>query len=260
MSTYPSILHYKTSGTGPAMVILHGLLGSGDNWNSIAKSYTDQYQVILPDLRNHGRSFHTDEMSYQLMAGDVVALLDHLDLDDCVLIGHSMGAKVAMQLASDHPERVSRLVVVDSVPWAFKKSHDTILRALADSDISAYRSRSEIDKALSHHFAEPGLRYFLMKNIGRDGDTYKWKMNITSLLHHYGDIVASLNLPERAYPYPTLFLAGAESDYVPMDSLERLLPIFPKAELTHIPSAGHWVHADAPDELKRHLSTFLART
>jgi len=255
-----SILHYKSSGTGPALVILHGLLGSGDNWNSIAKNYMDQYQVLLPDLRNHGRSFHREDMSYSQMAGDVVALLDHLAIEDCVLVGHSMGAKVAMQLASDHPERVSRLVVVDSVPWSFKKSHDTILRILAESDISGYKSRSEIDEALSHHFTEPGLRYFLMKNIGREGDSYKWKMNIDSLLANYGEIVASLDLPERAYTYSTLFLAGADSDYVPTDSLEKLQVHFPQAELIHIANAGHWVHADQPDELKRHISAFLART
>lgn len=251
------ILHYKDRSSGPAIVFLHGLLGSGDNWNTIAGSFLDRHRVIQLDLRNHGRSFHKAEMNYELMADDVIAVLDDCGIDKAIVLGHSMGGKVAMQLALAHPHRVDKLIIVDSTPLEFDGGHEWIMHAIQSTDLSFFASRKEIEEAMSKKLVNDGLRYFIMKNIARSEDSYHWKLNIDAIIANYDMIKAPIHLAERPYTSPVLVIRGENSDYIEAHDLEAIRDRFPNSEVVTIENAGHWVHAEQPDELKRHLMTFI---
>ena len=168
-------LHYSRSGSGEPLLILHGLFGSGKNWHSQARRFAEFFDVYCVDLRNHGQSFHADEMNYPAMADDVVRLLDHLGIDSCRMLGHSMGGKVAMTIAIQHPALISRLVVADIAPVSYRHHYDDLIDPILALQLDRYRSRAEVDHALRAYIPEDTLRAFLLQNLERDGAEWRWR-------------------------------------------------------------------------------------
>lgn len=249
-------LHYKISGRGEPLIILHGLFGMLDNWQTIANRLQDYFLVILVDLRNHGRSPHTNTHSYAEMAEDVVHLLDKEGISAVNVLGHSMGGKVAMQMAFDFPERVRKLIVVDIGPKAYPAGHDEIFDALKAVNLSEVNYRADAEKILLEKIANYGVRQFLLKNLQRNGDgSYSWKFNLAVLYQEYMQIRGAVT--GDAAEIPTLFIRGGDSDYISNADWEEIFKLFPQARLETIPNAGHWVHAEQPDALYGVVKQFL---
>lgn len=250
-------LHFHTVGAGAPVLILHGLLGSLDNWIPLAEKLAAQFQVLALDLRNHGRSPHAPEFDYDTLAADVVAFLEEHNLRGASVIGHSMGGKVAMRLAQLHPELVARLVVVDMAPREYPPRYARILTAMAQLDPAQYAQRSEVEAALAPEVPDHTIRQFLLKNLRRDdAGKLRWKPNVAALRFHYDHIRGAL--PDHpVFRGPTLFLRGGQSDYVREPDWPQVQRIFPAAQLVTIASAGHWVHAEAPAEFLQVTQQFL---
>ena len=251
-------LYHKEFGAGDPIIILHGLFGFSDNWQTIAKSLAQHHLVVTPDLRNHGRSPHLPTHSYPEMAEDLKAFMEEKWMFHAVLIGHSMGGKVAMQLALHYPDMVEKLVVVDMEPGPADDNHSSIFKALIGLDLPSMKERSEIDTYLQQHRIDPGTRQFLLKNVTREEDgTFTWKMNLPVLWAHFPDILAPVT-GGQPFEKPTLFVRGGRSNYIKDEDWSNVTKLFPNAELATIEGAGHWVHADKPKELLEVLSRFLA--
>jgi len=252
-------LHYKTYGGGGApLVILHGLFGGADNWHGIATRLADCFQVLVPDLRNHGGSPHHAEMSYPLMAGDVAALLADRGWPAAAVLGHSMGGKVAMQLALTRPDLVQKLIVADIAPRAYPPAHREILAAFLALDVASFSTRAEVEAALAGPIPSLNLRRFLLKNLGRgDEGRLEWKMNVTALAGNYPRLLLAVTAPQP-FAGPALFLRGDRSEYVLAADEPLIHALFPRAEIRTVAQAGHWLHADAPEEFVRLVREFLS--
>ncbi|MBD2713851.1 alpha/beta fold hydrolase [Microvirga sp. STR05] len=246
-------LHHREQGQGTPLVILHGLFGTLDNWQTLAKRWAEAgHRVISADLRNHGRSFHTSEHSYELMSQDVLALFDSLQLGpETTLLGHSMGGKVAMHFALHHPDRLARLIVVDIAPRASSMEHqDNILAGLNAVPLAQLESRQQADDALAQHIPQPGVRQFLLKNLYRKEDnSFAWRQNLTVLTDNIMAVGAEISAPQP-FQKPALFIRGGKSDYINTeDKLYGIPALFPNSQVETIVDAGHWVHAEKPDEV-----------
>ena len=252
-------LNHKTYGTtGPALVLLHGLFGSLENWQTLARRWSEDFRVVLVDLRNHGRSPHHDEMTYPAMARDVAELLETLVIDRCHLLGHSMGGKVAMQMALTYPTLVERLIVVDMAPRQYGRGHDDVFAALHALDPVRLSDRREADARMKPHMPDAGVRQFLLKNLTRRDDTgYAWRMNLAVLDRDYAQLIAPIRAPGQTYAGPALFVRGGKSQYVRDEDVEGIRLLFPAATLATVAGAGHWVHAERPEELYRMVTDFL---
>ena len=241
------------------MIIAHGLFGMLDNWHTFASEISKDYMVITVDLRNHGRSFHDDEMSYEAMAEDVVNLMDHLNLKTANVLGHSMGGKMAAQLALSHPERVERCIVVDILPLEYERGHDEILHALNSVPVLEITSRREVEaEMLSYLQGNKSVVNFLMKSLRRlpEGG-FAWRFNLDVLTRDYDMIRSGLN--GEPSEVATLFIMGGLSSYISMDGWIQTTELFPKADLVEIKGAGHWVHVDKGPELIERTKMFLER-
>lgn len=249
-------LFSREFGQGSPVVILHGLFGFSDNWQTIAKALADHHLVITPDLRNHGRSPHVPTHTYPEMADDLQVFLEQHWVFKTAFVGHSMGGKVAMQFALHHPDMVERLVVVDIAPGPADDNHGHIFRALLDLDLKQITTRQEAEVWLEPRIPDFGTRQFLLKNITRNADgTFAWKMNLPVLWSAYPDILAGV----QGVPFdkPALFIRGSRSNYVQDEDLPLIRHLFPQAQVVTIEGAGHWVHADKPTELLAILQEFL---
>ena len=250
-------LHYKMSGQGRAVMLLHGLLGSSDNWHPLALRLAASFQVFALDLRNHGRSPHALEMDYSLMAGDVEEFLIEHRIANVMVIGHSMGGKTAMQFALQFPHRVDKLVVADMAPRAYAPVHHKIFNALLALDLSAFSTRMEMEAALARDIPDLVLRRFLLKNLGRDAaGGYYWRIPLRALSQNYPQLCKPIG-PERPFAKPALFLRGGSSNYVNAGDAGLIHELFPRAEMQTIQEAGHWIHGDQPEEVFRRLIAFL---
>ncbi|MGA9116527.1 MAG: alpha/beta fold hydrolase [Bacteroidota bacterium] len=250
-------LHASSRGQGPPLVILHGLLGSGDNWASFARALADAYRVITCDARNHGRSPHTAVMNYGAMALDLEILLDRFGLPWAHLLGHSMGGKTAMQFAVTRPHRVGRLIVVDIGPGSYGRRHDPLLDALSGLDLGRCATRASIDRALAERIPEPAVRQFLLKNVGRtEAGGFGWRPNLKVLQGAYEELLGGLPPGSRCLR-PALFVRGGMSDHIGSGERGRIRRIFPHAAVLTIRKAGHWVQRDAPAELEQAVRAFL---
>lgn len=249
-------LYSREFGSGSPVLILHGLFGFSDNWQTIAKGLADRHLVVTPDLRNHGRSPHLPEHTYPIMADDVRAFMEAHWMFHAAVVGHSMGGKVAMQLALTHPDSVERLVVVDIDPRQADDNHSDIFRALLSMDLSKMTSRTAAEAYLSERIPDFGTRQFLLKNITREDDgSFAWKMNLPVLWDNYANVLAAVD--GEPFQKPALFIRGSRSNYIQDSELQHLKTLFPQAELVTIEGAGHWVHADKPAELLGVLREFL---
>lgn len=250
-------LYAREFGQGNPVIILHGMFGFSDNWQTIAKGLSDQYLVVTPDLRNHGRSPHVPSHSYPEMAEDMHEFMQAHWMFSAALIGHSMGGKVAMQLALSHPDAVDKLVVVDIEPGQAEDNHTDIFQALTELDLPTRTSRQEVETFLATRISDVGTRQFLLKNITRNEDgSFRWKMNLPVLWQFFPQILG----PVTGDPFlkPTLFIRGSRSNYIKDSDLPGIRKLFPSSELITIQGAGHWVHADQPTALLNALKAFLA--
>ena len=251
-------LNYKEFGQGAPIIILHGLFGTLDNWQTVAKQLAEEHSVYILDQRNHGRSPHLDRLDYKLMAEDLQQFMEANWIHQASIIGHSMGGKTAMQFAQDFPDMVQKLIVVDIAPKAYKGGHQQIFEALFALDLSIVDSRKAADQFLETRIPDFGVRQFLLKNLTRSKDGgYRWKMNLPVIFENYSKILAPIELEEAA-DMPTLFIRGGKSDYIQEDDLSLLQSYFPNASLKTVEKAGHWVHAEAPVELIEIVKGFLA--
>lgn len=249
-------LNYKRQGQGESLIILHGFLGMLDNWQGQAKVLAEYLDVITVDLRNHGHSPHSDEHSYEVMMQDVLELMDDLGLESAHILGHSMGGKVAMTLAQQHPERVNKLVVVDIGPKYYAPHHQDIFAALRAVDLDALQRRSEAETYMLPHLDQPATRQFLMKSLYyAERNTFGWRFNIDALerhVEHVGEATDEMN-----YDGELLFIRGGASDYILDQDWPDIKVLFPHAYLETIDGAGHWVHAEKPREFIQVVLDYL---
>ena len=256
------LLHHLDQGQGRPLVILHGLFGTLDNWQTLARRWaTDAgLRVVSVDLRNHGRSFQSAAHSYALMAQDVLELFDHLQLGpDTTLLGHSMGGKVAMRLALDHPDRLARLVVLDIAPrFSDMRHQDDVLAGLHAVNLAALATRQEADAALAHHIGNLGTRQFLLKNLyRRDDNSFAWRINLAVLAAEVRALGEEISGP-TPFLKPALFIRGGTSDYITADDKRHGIPaLFPNSQVATVLDAGHWVHAEKPDDVFALVRDFI---
>ncbi len=251
-------LHFRALGDGPPLILLHGLLGSLDNWQPLARRFAEQLRVFAVDQRNHGRSPHSEDVSFEAMAGDLREFMGDHGLAQAHVLGHSMGGKVAMQFALLHPEMVDRLVVVDVAPRAYPARHARALEALLALALSAFERRDALDTALAADVPEAEVRRFLLKNVTRDADgRLSWRANVRGLWANYERLTVAVTAAQPCWK-PALFVLGEKSDYVTPADMSAIRQIFPPARFCTIAGAGHWVHADSPEELLREVADFLA--
>ena len=250
-------LHYREYGSGDPLIILHGLLGSGSNWHSIARNLAARFRVITVDQRNHGDSPWIDGMDYPSQAQDVAELIDSLSLGTVFLIGHSMGGKTAMELALSRPERVGALVVVDIAPIAYPPKHRDMLEAMLKLDVSHIRKRSRADELLAEKIEDRMLRLFLLKNLKRrDDGFFEWGINLPGIVGDYESVWAGID-GDRTYEGPVLFIAGGNGGYLTDADRAPILERFPAATFEIFEKAGHWVHADDPEGFVERVAAFL---
>ena len=251
-------LHYKTFGAGPSVLILHGLFGTSDNWQTIAKQLAGDFQVFLVDLRNHGRSPHAAEMDYPLMAADIRQFTEEHSIRQTHVVGHSMGGKVAMQFALDYPNLVDHLAIIDIAPKAYPPGHLAIFEALTAMRLGGLDSRKEADAMLASSIPQLAVRQFLLKNLHRDRDGFRWKMNLLVLYESYDHLIAAVGADEP-FEGPSLFVRGGQSDYIQPTDEAGIRRLFPRATIETVARAGHWVHASAPSQLLALLRSFLLK-
>jgi len=249
-------LNFKKSGSGPPLVILHGLFGSLDNWFSIAKELVDHYTLYLVDQRNHGDSPHSNEWNYGVMVEDVRELLDSEGLDSVYLMGHSMGGKTVMNFAVKYPERVRKLIVGDIAPRYYPIHHQVILDGLNFLDLSQLQSRKEADEHLAKFIPELGIRQFLLKSLGRDEQGFAWKINLSVIAEKIEEVGKALE-EGAIFEGPTLFLSGGNSNYIQEKDLPDMKRHFPNYTWISLPNAGHWLHAEQPQAVVAEMRKFL---
>ena len=255
----PLPLAFEDTGTGPAVLILHGLFGSGSNWRSVARALAPQHRVLSVDLRNHGASPWADSMGYADMAADVLALMQAQGLQRPVLVGHSMGGKTAMALALQQPSAISGLVVVDIAPVAYADRMTQYVQAMGAVDTAMLASRTAAQSRLAALVPDPGVVGFLLQNLVSRNDHFDWRLNLAAI----GMAVPQLSgfpsdLLGLRYGGPATLIYGTRSDYVSPADAARFVALFPKAQLQAIEGAGHWVHADKPAAFMAALKHALA--
>lgn len=250
-------LNYKSFGQGEPIIILHGLFGTLDNWQTVAKALADDYLVFIVDQRNHGRSPHLDDMSYPLLAEDLRAFMEAHWIYRAHIVGHSMGGKTAMQFALLYPDMADKLAVIDMAPKQYPGGHEPIIQALLDLDIDRVENRQDAEEFLAGRIETPAVVQFLTKNITRNhAGRYSWKMNLSAIHRNYPAILRAVEA-EAPYEGPALFLRGGRSSYVLPQDEPDIKALFPQARIETVEGAGHWVHAEAPDVVIEKLRAFL---
>ena len=250
-------LFFRTLGTGRPLIILHGLFGSSDNWMSVARSLEEQYHVFLVDLRNHGQSFHAEEFNYQVMMEDLKNFIHSHHIESPMVLGHSMGAKVAMWLALSHPELLAKLVVVDMAPKSYPVHHARILEGLSSIPLNSIKSRRDADEMLASYVEEIGIRQFLLKNLARnEHGGFLWKINLPVIQRNI-EVIGDGLREDQVFEKPALFINGGKSDYVTESDHPTIRSYFPQARISTISNAGHWVHAEQPVQFLQQLQNFL---
>lgn len=251
-------LHFKTFGEGQPFIILHGLFGSSDNWQTHAKKLAEYYKVYVVDQRNHGMSGWSNEFNYEIMALDLKELVEDEGLSDFILMGHSMGGKTAMTFAQKHEELINKLIVVDMGVRSYPIHHDRILEGLKSLDLSKIASRGEASEVLGSYINNAAIRQFLLKNLyWKEKGQLAWRINIPVLDEKLPEIVSAL--PEKEILTPTLFMRGGQSDYVKDEDIPHIQELFPISEIFTIEKAGHWIHAEAPEEFIEKVLSFGLR-
>ena len=252
------MLYSRIEGEGKPLLIIHGFLGMSDNWKSYASLYAEVgFQTHILDLRNHGRSFHSDEFSYDLMAKDVLEYCQGNNLEKVAIIGHSMGGKVAMLFATEHPEMVDKLVVADIGPKYYAPHHQDILAGLNAVDFSTKPSRTDVEEILYPYIPNFGTRQFLMKNLyWKEPGQLDFRFNL-KVFNEKIDVIGTSLSEDALFENPTLFIRGGNSKYILDTDLSEIKKHFPNFELVTIPNVGHWLHAENPKLFFEETNAFL---
>ncbi|MFG6666601.1 alpha/beta fold hydrolase [Halomonas sp. HNIBRBA4712] len=239
------------------LIVLHGLLGSADNWRSQLKKWQQTRRVLAVDLRNHGRSPHAEGMEYATLAGDVTALMERVGIERAHVLGHSMGGKVAISLARLAPQRTASLIVGDIAPVRYEHGHDDVFAALEAVREAKPTDRKSADALMAEHVSARPTRLFLATNLVRGDDkTMRLRVGLDEIRDGYASIIG---LPAGDAPFdgPTLVLRGADSHYVSDEHLPELKKILPRARLVTLKNAGHWLHADQPEAFQEAVAAFI---
>lgn len=254
------ILHSKIIGSGNShIIILHGLLGMGDNWKSVANKLSDDksFCIHLIDQRNHGKSFHSDKINYNLMVDDLHNYLKHHSIDKCFLVGHSMGGKTAINFSMLHREYLNKLIIVDIAPKKYEPKFNYLFLALKSLNLGNYSSRKEIEIELTKTVVEKSLIFFLLKNIGRDSNNkFFFKANVSVLHQNLVVLMEKLIIDEKIL-IDTFFIKGEKSAYINEKDVILIKDKFPNSEIISIPKSGHWVHAENPEYFNAELLQIL---
>ena len=265
-------LFFREEGEGFPIVIVHGLYGSSDNWLTVGKKLSTGFKVYMIDQRNHGRSPHSDEHSYELLKNDLAGFFDQQNIEKAILLGHSMGGKTAMSFAADYPERTEKLIIADIAPKDYFLMNDEsqfylhrdILRAMLEIDFNGMKSRNEVETYLHQRIDSRAIVQFLLKNVHRkkENHQFEWRLNVRALSDNLDEIVSGVNerwfddrIPIRNYP--VLFIKGEKSNYIQQDDFALIRRIYPDAVIQTIPGAGHWLHAEQPQLFMEVLENFL---
>jgi len=254
-------LFYRTYGEGQPVIILHGIFGISDNWVTIGRRLAEKFEVFILDQRNHGQSPHSDTFNYFSMVEDLYEFIEDHQLSNPILIGHSMGGKVAMNFAMEHPHWVDKLIVVDMSVRHYppRQQHMDVLNAMISIDFDEITSRDEVEEMITGIVKSPKISQFVLKNMYRIGKTrLAWRLNVDSIYNNLENVFEGVDSPYTS-DVPALFVKGEASDYIIEEDYEMILKNFPNAQFTTINNASHWVHADAPDELCMQFSKFLAK-
>lgn len=249
-------LYFRSLGEGTPLIILHGLFGSSDNWLTLGKRFAEKHKVYLIDQRNHGQSFHSSEFSYAAMAKDLEDFMQAERIGSADIIGHSMGGKTAMELAVNSPSKVNKLIIADIGPKYYPIHHATILKGLFSINLTTLASRKEADDQLAKFIEDFGTRQFLLKNLGRNGNDFEWKVNLNGIAQEIEQVGKGLN-QNATYAKPTLFLRGGKSDYILDSDINLIHSIFTNSRVETIAGSGHWLHAEKTDEFFQITSKFL---
>jgi len=251
------LLHSIIAGSGDPLLILHGFFGMSDNWKTLGNKFVDHYEVHLIDQRNHGRSFHTDEFSYEVMVQDLLVYINHHHLERVNIIGHSMGGKTAMHFAIDFPKKVNALIVADISPRFYPRHHDLILEGLGAVDFSKHKTRNQVEEVLEDHITEERVVKFLLKNVYRKTrDSLGFRFNLPSLIDNIDEV--GIALPSLSiFNGRTLFLKGENSGYIADEDESLIQTHFPDAIIVTVKNAGHWLHAENPDDFYNYIVSFL---
>jgi len=252
-------LFYRKSGKGQPLIIMHGLFGQSDNWSTLAKQFAAQdFEVYIVDLRNHGLSPHSNVWDYQVMSDDILELARDNNLQDIILLGHSMGGKVAMQFAVQHQELLDKLIVVDIAPKYYPPHNLDVLEALNAVDFKVIKNRKEVESVLSKYISDFGTKQFLLKNIyWKENDQLGWRFNLKVITDQI-EIIGEITPNDSTCSTPALFIRGEKSNYILDEDLNLIQEIFPFSTLETIAGAGHWVHAEKPKEFFECVIRFLA--
>lgn len=243
-------LNYKIYGEehSKTIIILHGVFGMLDNWHLAAKALSETHKVVTYDARNHGKSFHDNDCSYQAMSDDLLNLMEELNIENAFILAHSMGGKTAMLFADQHPQKVIKLIPVDIAPKAYHAGHLEYIQAFKSIDFSKIQSRKEADDAFLPYAPILGVRQFLLKNLEvNPSGGYQLKININAIENHYYDIIGGLNF-QNVFNGETHFILGEKSGYLKESDKPYIEQHFPHSDYHTISKAGHWVHADNPEE------------
>lgn len=252
------MLYSRIEGEGKPLVIIHGFLGMSDNWKSLGSQYAAEgFQVHILDLRNHGKSFHSDEFSYDTMSEDVLEYCQANNLEKISIIGHSMGGKVAMLFATNYPEKVDKLIVADIGPKYYAPHHQDILAGLNAVDFSQKPSRTEVEETLYPFIPDFGTRQFLMKNLyWKEPGQLDFRFNL-KVFNEKIEIIGTALSENAVFENPTLFIRGGNSKYILDTDLPEIKKHFPNFELATIPNVGHWLHAENPKIFFEETARFL---
>tara|TARA_B110000483_G_C18198474_1_gene544151 strand:- start:1891 stop:2655 length:765 start_codon:yes stop_codon:yes gene_type:complete len=251
-------LNYKVFGSGEPLIILHGLLGSLDNWQSLAKKYAEHFTVFIVDLRNHGKSPHSDKFSYEDMVEDLREFCETNYIFNCHLLGHSMGGKVAMQFAINYPAYIDKLIIADIAPVRYEPGHNEIFEALRKVDLSLIKKREEVDQILQEKISNYDVRQFLMKGLTRgEENKFEWKFNLTAIWKNYQNILSTFEASEP-FEKPSLFISGGNSSYVNTSNYDVINHYFPNNSKEVIENVGHWLHAESPKVFYEKTFNFLS--
>lgn len=252
------LLHSRIEGTGKPLLIVHGYLGMSDNWKTLAGQYAQAgFEVHAVDMRNHGKSFHSDVFTYDAMVQDLIDYCDANNLDKVDLIGHSMGGKAAMFLAVQYPERLDKLVVADIGPKYYAPHHQDIMEALNSVDFSVKPDRAAVEETIAEYVPDFGTRQFLMKNVYRETpDQLAFRFNLPVFNKEIENIGQALTEGSH-FDGPTLFLRGDKSRYIKDEDFSLIKSHFPNAEIKDVKNSGHWLHAENPKDFFEETLAFL---
>lgn len=255
------LLNYKVFGekNNEALLIVHGLFGSLDNWLTLAKKWSEAYFVTTIDVRNHGKSFHSDDMTFESINLDIIAVLNAENIEKASILGHSMGGKIAMEFAAFHSERVNKLIVADVAPFPYTPHHKDVFEMLDAVDLPQYNTRLEIENEVKKYIENKGVVQFVLKNIKRNENShiFEWKFNKDVLKLNYLYLIQ--RVVSKGFDGEVLFIGGENSKYITKETSQLIFDLYRHVELDFVSNAGHWLHADNPIEFYEKVTLFLEK-